>query len=67
LFVSADAKSGFHLKWFLIATQVGAESSPETQKKAQVKSWKDIRVDLLQCLVQLQNFPGDGGQGIHIY
>lgn len=53
LFVSADATSGFHLKWFLIAAQVGAESSPETPKKAQVKNWENFRVDLLQRLVQL--------------
>lgn len=33
LFVSADVKSGFHLKWFLIATQVGAESSPEKPQR----------------------------------
>lgn len=34
-FVSADAKSGFHLKWFLIATQVGAESSQKPQSTSE--------------------------------
>ena len=56
----------FTLRGFSLLLKLG-QSSPETQKKAQVKSWKDFRVDLLQRLVQLQNFTGDGGQGIPIY